>query len=204
VIAQLHGTIVEKQPPTLVIKVSGVCYEIDAPMSTFYYLPALGQETVLHTHLVVREDAHNLYGFYSKHEKLLFKDLLKVNGVGPRLALSILSSSSTDEFVCSVINHDAARLATVPGVGKKTAERLIIEMKDKLAGWPYNNGLLTNTVAAIDTKQLSWQQQELQDAISALIALGYKAAVARKAAAKVQTETMNSEIINEKLVILML
>src|SRR5688572_2521067 len=134
-IGQLHGIILEKQPPQLLLDVQGVGYEIDAPMSTFYKLPEIGKEITLLTHFVVREDAHHLYGFYSQEERLLFRTLLKVNGVGPRLSLTILSSIDPDEFARCVVSNDTASLVRVPGVGKKTAERLIIEMRDKLSSW---------------------------------------------------------------------
>ena len=134
-IGQLHGIIREKQPPQLILDVHGVGYEINAPMSTFYRLPDIGQEITLFTHFVVREDAHHLYGFSTREERLLFRTLLKVNGVGPRLGLTILSSIEPNEFVQCVINQDAARLICLPGVGKKTADRLIIEMRDTLSGW---------------------------------------------------------------------
>jgi Holliday junction DNA helicase RuvA len=115
----IRGILVEKQPPQLLINVGGVGYEIDAPMSTFYHLPDLGQEVTLHTHFIVREDAHLLYGFFTRDERSLFRTLLKVNGVGPRLALTILSSMETNEFIRCVINNDAESLVRLPGVGKK-------------------------------------------------------------------------------------
>src|SRR5436853_116691 len=132
-IGQIRGIIIEKQPPQLMVDVLGIGYEIDAPMSTFYQLPESGQEVTLFTHFVVREDAHHLYGFYTRDERLLFRTLLKVNGVGPRLALTILSSTSPEEFVRFVLNNDTASLVHLPGIGKKTAERLVIEMRDKLS-----------------------------------------------------------------------
>ncbi len=134
-IGQIRGIILEKQPPQLLVDVHGVGYEIDAPMSTFYQLPDVGQEVSLFTHFVVREDAHHLYGFYTRDERHLFRTLLKVNGVGPRLALTILSSTAPDEFVRCVLNNDTASLVRLPGIGKKTAERLVIEMRDKLSDW---------------------------------------------------------------------
>src|SRR5580704_18997800 len=134
-IGQIRGIILEKQPPLLTVDVHGIGYEIDAPMSTFYQLPEVGQEVSLFTHFVVREDAHHLYGFYTRDERLLFRTLLKVNGVGPRLSLTILSSTAPEEFVRCVLNNDTLSLVRLPGVGKKTAERLVIEMRDKLADW---------------------------------------------------------------------
>ncbi len=137
-IGQVHGILLEKQPPQLVVNVNGLGYEIDAPMSTFYQLPDVGLAVKLFTHFVVREDAQQLYGFYTREERSLFRTLLKVNGVGPRMALTILSSVSPDEFVRCVLDNDTASLVRLPGIGKKTAERLVIEMRDKLSDW-YKN-----------------------------------------------------------------
>ncbi len=134
-IGKIRGIILEKQPPQLIVDVHGIGYEIDAPMSTFYQLPEVGQEVNLFTHFVVREDAQHLYGFYTRDERLLFRTLLKVNGVGPRMALTVLSSVSPEEFVRCVLNNDTASLVRLPGIGKKTAERLVIEMRDKLSDW---------------------------------------------------------------------
>ena len=187
-IGQIRGIILEKQPPQLVVEAYGVGYEIDAPMSTFYRLPAERQEVSLFTHLIIREDAHHLYGFYTREERHLFRTLLKVNGVGPRLALTILSSVAPDEFVRCVLNNDTASLISLPGVGKKTAERLVIEMRDKLSSWspslPENVGMnLTQ----------SSRQHILQDAISALIALGYKPQEATRKVSKVDDGIASSE-----------
>jgi len=134
-IGLIRGIILEKQPPQLLVDVSGIAYEIDASMSSFCQLPDIGSEVSLFTHFVVREDAHQLYGFFTRDERLLFRTLLKVNGIGPRLALSILSSTTPDEFVHCVLNNDTGSLVRMPGVGKKTAERLVIEMRDKLGKW---------------------------------------------------------------------
>src|SRR5579872_3731939 len=134
-IGQVFGTLLEKQAPTVVLKVQDIGYEIDVSMTTFYRLPEPGQALTLFTHLVVREDAHHLYGFFTREERSLFRALLKVNGVGPRLALTILSSIEPEEFVRSVLNQETAKLVCLPGIGKKTAERLIIEMRDKLKDW---------------------------------------------------------------------
>lgn len=189
-IGQIRGVILEKQPPQLLVDVQGVGYEIDAPMSTFYQLPDLGQEVSLHTHLIVREDAHHLYGFYSREERLLFRTLLRVNGVGPRLALTILSSIAPEEFVRSILNNDTASLVRLPGVGKKTAERLVIEMRDKLSDWyqtPTNNGSLS-----LEQNNQN-RHQTLQDAISALISLGYKQQEANRIVTKIDDGAGTSE-----------
>jgi Holliday junction DNA helicase RuvA len=191
-IGQLRGVILEKQPPQLLLDVKGVAYEIDAPMSTFYRLPDVGQEVVLHTHFVVREDAHHLYGFFDRAERALFRTLLKVNGVGPRLGLTILSGVEPNEFARCIVNNDTANLVRLPGVGKKTAERLIIEMRDKLSDWqpvlPATDVELNQSV-----KKQGARHSILQDAISALIALGYKPVEASRAVAKVDDNLLGSE-----------
>lgn len=189
-IGQLRGIILEKQPPQLLLDVLGVGYEIDAPMSTFYKLPEVGQEITLLTHFVVREDAHHLYGFYSKEERMLFRTLLRVNGVGPRLGLTILSSIDPDEFVRCIVNNDTASLVRVPGVGKKTAERLMIEMRDKLSGWQLGSTKELNLVTTADSQG---RNQIVQDAVSALIALGYKPQEASRAVSKVDDGALSSE-----------
>jgi Holliday junction DNA helicase RuvA len=188
-IGQLRGTILEKQPPLLLLDVNGVGYEIDAPMSTFYRLPDVGQQIILYTHLIVREDAHHLYGFGDKPERALFRTLLKVNGVGPRMALTILSSMDTQAFVRCIAHNDVASLVNMPGVGKKTAERLIIEMRDKITQWQDSAPAPTNSVAS------SSRHLIVQDAISALIALGYKPQEASKVVSKVDDGMLSSEDI---------
>lgn len=188
-IGQIRGIILEKQPPQLLVDIQGVGYEIDAPMSTFYQLPDSGQEVTLFTHFIVREDAHHLYGFYTKDERLLFRALLKVNGVGPRLALTILSSITPDEFVNCVLNNDAASLVRLPGVGKKTAERLIIEMRDKLSDWCKGQP----TEGATLVQDHNSRHHILQDAISALITLGYKQQEANRKITKIDDGSASSE-----------
>lgn len=187
-IGQLRGIILEKQPPLLLLDVNGVGYEIDAPMSTFYRLPDVGQHIILHTHLIVREDAHHLYGFSDKEERALFRTLLKVNGVGPRLALTILSSMDTQEFVRCIAHNDTANLVRLPGVGKKTAERLVIEMRDKLSHW--------QDKAPVDSNTSSGSRNLIiQDAVAALIALGYKPQEASRAVSRVDDGALSSEDI---------
>jgi len=193
-IGQIRGIILEKQPPQLLVEVQGIGYEIDAPMSTFYQLPDILQEVTLFTHFVVREDAHHLYGFYTRDERLLFRSLLKVNGVGPRLALTILSSTAPGEFVHCVLNNDTASLVRLPGVGKKTAERLVVEMRDKLSDW-YQG---TPTAGTLPIKQgiegqSRGRHQILQDAISALITLGYKQQEAGRSVTKIDDGAASSE-----------
>lgn len=189
-IGQIRGVIVTKQPPQLIVDVNGVGYEIDAPMSTFYQLPDVGHEILLLTHFIVREDAQLLYGFYSAKERSLFRTLLKVNGVGPRLALTILSSVEPEEFVRCVLGNDTESMVRLPGIGKKTAERLVIEMRDKLSDWQSlpATGTTPQPVA-------TGRHQILQDAISALIALGYKQNEANRLVTKIDDGAANSETL---------
>jgi len=131
-IGRISGTLVEKNFPQIVVSCGGVGYEIDVPMSTFYPLPRTGEEVTLLTHLVVREDAHLLYGFITAPERAAFRQLLKISGVGPKVALSVLSGLSVDDLSAAVASEDAGRLTKIPGIGKKTAERLVLELRDKL------------------------------------------------------------------------
>jgi holliday junction DNA helicase RuvA len=131
-IGRIHGKLLEKHPPQIVVDVQGVGYEVYVPMSTFYQLPATGAEVTLHTHLVVREDAHQLYGFASEAERQAFRQLLKISGVGARTALAVLSGLSVSDLRDAVVSQDGGRLTKIPGIGKKTAERLLLELRDKL------------------------------------------------------------------------
>lgn len=187
-IGLLRGIIVEKQAPQILLEVNNIGYEIDAPMSTFYQLPDIGQSVTLFIHFVVREDAHHLYGFFAREERTLFRTLLKVNGVGPRLGLTILSSIEPHEFVRCVLNNDTARLVSLPGIGKKTAERLIIEMRDKLSSWQDSLSIQQTALTLPSGRNLL-----LQDAISALISLGYKPPEASRAVSKVDDGQLSSE-----------
>ena len=189
-IGRLSGIIIEKQPPELVVDVQGVGYEVSAPMSTFVNLPPLNEQVSLYTHLVVREDAQLLYGFATIRERLLFRSLLKVNGVGAKLALTILSGSDVDSFARSVEEGDAASLTRLPGVGKKTAERLIIEMRDRLKEVGSAMGLdeqITTNMPSADGAR--------KEALEALIALGYKAAEADKMIRSFDAQGMTTEQI---------
>ena len=186
-IGRLRGIILEKQAPDLVLDVQGVGYEVAAPMSTFFNLPAIDEEVTLFTHLVVREDAQLLYGFATVRERLLFRSLLKVNGVGAKLALTILSGSDVDDFSRSVQEGDAASLTRLPGVGKKTAERLIIEMRDRLKGISGAMGLKPVVSAAA---KLAGAKDE---AAEALVSLGYKPAEAERMIRSIDTDGLNTE-----------
>jgi holliday junction DNA helicase RuvA len=168
-IGHLRGKLAAKHPPLLLVDVGGVGYEVEAPMSTFYGLPGLGAEVSLHTHLVVREDAHVLFGFGTERERSLFRELIKVSGVGPRIALGILSGATVDEFHRCVETQDVASLTRIPGIGRKTAERLIVEMRDRLKAL----GGAAFAPSPGGTQAASRPQAE---AFSALVALGYKPA----------------------------
>jgi Holliday junction DNA helicase RuvA len=185
VIGHLRGRLVAKHPPQLVVDVGGVGYEVEAPMSTFYGLPATGAEVQLHTHLVVREDAHVLYGFGTERERSLFRELIKVSGVGPRIALAILSGVSVDEFQRCVDGHDVAALVRVPGIGRKTAERLVIELRDRLGGLP---GPSTGAGAAA-----AGPGGAQAEAFAALVALGYKAPEITRLLQKVDPSVSSTE-----------
>jgi len=185
VIGRLRGQILEKQPPLVLIEANGVGYEVQLPMTCFYELPDLGQEAIVFTHFVVREDAHLLYGFNNKQERALFRELIKVNGVGPKLALAILSGMSAPQFVSAVEREDITTLVKLPGVGKKTAERLVVEMKDRFKGL---NGDLFNSseieLPAASAAAASEADAEAE-AVSALVALGYKPPEASRLVSKV-------------------
>lgn len=176
-IGSIVGVLTLKAPPHLQLEVGGIGYEIEAPMSTFYGLPAVGERTRLLTHLVVREDAHLLYGFATEGERALFRQLLKISGIGPRIALAILSGVSDAAFAHAVREQDAAALMRIPGVGRKTAERLIVEMKDRLdASAPAGQSAAGPATGAE------------AEAYSALVALGYKPQEATRLLKAVDTE----------------
>ncbi|QPK63750.1 Holliday junction branch migration protein RuvA [Methylomonas sp. LL1] len=186
----LRGILIGKAPPQLLLDVHGVGYEVEAPMTTFYDLPALGEEVKLHTHLVVREDAHILFGFASETERMLFRVLIKVNGVGPKLALTILSGQSVEEFYRCVHDNDVKALVRLPGVGQKTAERLIIEMRGRLPE-------LSDTPQTKGQSGLgaSLAASPKQEAVTALCALGYKPQDAAKMVQAIATEDKSCEDI---------
>ena len=187
-IGRLTGVLLRKEPPALLLDVGGVGYELEAPMTTFYDLPAVGERVTLFTHLVVREDAHLLYGFSRESQRRLFRGLLKVNGVGPRVALAVLSGLSEEEFARCVLHEDLARLTQVPGIGRKTAERLVIEMRDKLARAPEGDASMSATTAAVPADPVS-------EAVSALVALGYKPHEASRAVRALPSKGLKAEEI---------
>lgn len=184
----LRGRILQRQPPHLLIDVQGVGYEVEAPMSTFYSLPDAGAEVLLYTHLSVREDAHVLFGFGTETERRLFRALIRVNGVGPRLALTILSGVSVDNFVRCVRNNDSTALTRLPGIGKKTAERLVVEMRDRLdeAGGEVAAGAVSMNAR--------------DEAMSALVSLGYKPLEASRMLQAIKdTNISSAELIRRAL-----
>lgn len=189
-IGRLRGTLAEKQPPHLVIDVNGVGYELEVPMTTLYRLPALGEPLTLHTHLVVREDAQLLYGFYDKRDRELFRELIRLNGVGPKLALALMSGLEVDELVRCVQAQDTSALMKVPGVGKKTAERLLVELKDRFKAWETLPGMATLVIEPSAGPAVSNAEN---DALSALISLGYKPQEASRAVALVKEDGLSSE-----------
>ncbi len=184
-IAFLRGKLVVKAPPVLVLDVLGVGYELEAPMTTFYDLPAIGTEIMLYTHLSIREDAHSLFGFANEADRTMFRSLIKVNGVGPKLALTILSGQSAEQLHRCIHDNDTLALMRLPGVGKKTAERLIIEMRDRLPQ-------LEDSISAAITPIMGNAKQE---AVSALCSLGYKPLDANKMVQGIHTEGKSCEDI---------
>ena len=182
-IGLLRGRILHKQPPQLLLDVQGVGYEIDAPMTTFYNLPNVGEDVTLYTHLAVREDAHTLYGFLQTTDRDLFRHLLKVNGVGARLALTILSGMEPAQFVQCVQHGDTDALVRLPGIGKKTAERLVIELRDRLAKDTTLPGAPSVDAAVVE------------DAVSALVGLGYKPQEASRMVRSLNVADLSSEEI---------
>ena len=192
-IGRLKGTLLTKQPPTLLLDVNGVGYEVDAPMSTFYQLPDIEQEVILHTHLVVREDVQQLCGFATTTERSMFRSLIKINGVGPKLALSILSAISANDFARCIQDSDTATLVRLPGVGKKTAERLVIEMRDKLKDWQTDT--TASDKSAVGMIEITHVVDPVEEAVSALIALGYKPPQASRMVTQIDSRDLTSEDI---------
>lgn len=183
-IGQLRGRLVRKAPPALIVDVGGVGYELEAPMSTFYRLPEIGSEVLLHTHLVIRDDAHLLYGFWTENERRLFRDLLRVTGIGPKIGLALLSGIDVDTFLLCVEAQDVDALTRIPGIGRKTAERLLIEMRDRIrALGPLPPG----------TSRLGQPAGAQAEAFAALIALGYRPAEVTRLLKSVDNEGAGTE-----------
>jgi|TARA_Y100000310_G_scaffold345590_1_gene466994 Holliday junction DNA helicase RuvA len=188
-IGRLTGALIEKSVPSLVMNVGGVGYEVEAPLTTFYRLPEVGAQLTLYVHFVVREDAQLLYGFTDKKERDLFRSMIRVNGVGPKLALTILSGMEALEFVKCVQSKDVASLVRVPGVGKVTAERVIMELDGRLQEW----GATVADDSATSREIVANRRNLVRDAETALVTLGYKPQEAAKAIARVQEEDLDVE-----------
>ncbi|RAH36654.1 Holliday junction branch migration protein RuvA [Halomonas sp. SL1] len=196
-IGRLRGTLIDKQPPWLLLDVAGVGYELEASMTTLVALPGVGEDVVLHTHLTVRDDAHLLYGFAREQERALFRALIKVNGVGPKLALAILSGMDEEAFIRCVMDDDVKSLTRLPGVGKKTAERLIVEMRDRFPHWEAEApaaGVAPSPGAAAEPRQ-----EPLAEAEAALVSLGYKPAEAARMLTGLEEEGSTEAIIKAAL-----
>jgi Holliday junction DNA helicase RuvA len=190
-IGQLRGILMSKQPPALMLDVQGVGYELDAPMTTFYDLPQEGSELMLHTHLVVREDAQLLFGFSTENQRNLFRHLLKISGIGPRVGLAILSGLSVKEFRLCINGEDVVRLTKVPGIGRKTAERVILELRGKqLPGMSADDDVAAGSVDDVRA-----------DAISALTALGYRAKDAEKVIGQLADQSDAGEALSSESLI---
>lgn len=199
-IGKLKGIIEEKLAPELLLDCNGVCYEVQMPLTSFYQLPEVGQAAAVYIHFVVREDAQLLYGFASKTERLLFRQLIKTNGVGPKMALTVLSGMSAEQFVRCVLNEDTSTLVKLPGVGKKTAERLIVELRDRLKDWGVESMPAQSGVTSIADEVFEMPVSAFDDAVSALIALGYSQAQANKSIKTIHKDGMSSEdLIKEAL-----
>ena len=190
-IGRLRGVLVWKQPPGLMIDAHGVGYELEASLTTFQIVPEVGADITLHTHLAVREDAHTLYGFAHLAERVLFRELIRVSGVGPRLALLILSGMSVELFGRCVRDGDATSLTRLPGIGKKTAERLIIELRDRIG----ELGSYSATVGLAGGSIVAPEARPVDDAISALVSLGYKLPEASRMVQSLETDGLSSEAI---------
>lgn len=188
-IGRIKGVLIEKSPPDICVDVQGIGYELQVPMNTFYRLPDIDHPVNLYTHFVVREDAQLLYGFYEARERELFRAVIKINGVGPKLGLAILSGIEASDFVRVVHNNDVAALTKVPGIGKKTAERLVIEMRDKLKDWPEAH----EGHAAVAGGGFAAGSVATEEAVSALLALGYKPKDAEKAIKAVAGDGLSSQ-----------
>jgi Holliday junction DNA helicase RuvA len=193
-IGRLQGTLLVKQPPQLLVDVQGVGYELEAPMSVFYDLPELGAPVTLLTHLSVREDAHVLYAFGNEGERALFRHLLKVSGVGAKMALAILSAMDAGRFAECVQYEDLAALCRVPGVGKKTAQRLVIEMKDRLATSPSSSGAAPLSMTS-PAQTGAAPASPVSEAVHALEALGYRPAEANRMARAASEQAESTEAI---------
>lgn len=187
-IGLIQGILLAKQAPEVLVDVGGIGYEVQVPMTTIYRLPQVGEKVTLHTHFVVREDAQILFGFADTRERKMFRNLIKVNGVGPKMALTILSGIESNDFVRCVRDNDTATLVRLPGVGKKTAERLLVEMRDRLKDWEFDG-----VASAVGGDTVAGSNNMLLEAESALIALGYKPGDASRMVSAVKEAVDSSE-----------
>lgn len=193
-IGRLVGKVVDRRATTIVLDVNGVGYEVDVPTGTLFGLPESNQTVTLFTHLAVREDAQQLFGFIDQANRDLFRQLIKVNGIGAKTALAMLSTLEADVLVACILHADADTLSKVPGIGKKTAERVILDMRDKLKTWGMaSSGESDITIAAVGSSASDYTMET--DAIAALVSLGYKAADASKAVKKVADPDHSSEVL---------
>ena len=201
-IGRLRGTLLEKTAPQILIECAGIGYEVTMPMTSIYALPKLEEEAIVYTHFVVREDAQLLYGFTNKVERKLFRLLIKVNGVGPKLGLAILSGMSADQFVSCVAHDDLTTIVKIPGVGKKTAERLLIEMRDRLKDWQSESQTPATDMMPLGGGDIltTFVNDAKGDAINALVSLGYSQGQADKAIKAVfAREKTSEELIRDAL-----
>lgn len=180
-INRLRGNLIAKQAPIVLIEVSGITYEVFIPINNFYRLPKIGEELTIHTHFIVKENEQTLYGFLDEKQRMLFRILIKVNGVGPKTALTILSGIETEILVSNIINNEVSNLTKMPGIGSKTAQRLVIELRDKVEEFH------SELEQQLDSSTV------VRDAVSALIALGYKQQEAQRAITKHKDKTISSE-----------
>jgi Holliday junction DNA helicase RuvA len=190
-ISRLQGILLTKDLPTILVDVNGIGYEVDIPMTTFYDLPEVGQPIILHTHLAIREDAHQLFGFLQELDRRLFRELIKVNGIGGRSALAILSGMSPTDFIQCILQENLSLLIKVPGIGKKTGERLIIEMRDRLKTLQKNT-----SIPAAATNSTSNHAKD--EALAALVSLGYRSQDAQKMIDKSYADQMTAEELIRK------
>lgn len=190
-ISWLQGSLLEKQPPSLVVNVNGVGYELEAPMSTFFALPEVGEPVTVYVHMVVREDAQLLFGFADKPQREMFRSLIRVNGVGPKVALAVLSTLSPQELLNCMTNEDVTLLCKVPGIGKKTAQRLLVEMKDRLEK--------EFAELSLEATATGRPQDGTRDAIDALVALGYKQSEANRVVKGLDSNLSSEDLIRQAL-----
>ncbi len=190
-ISWLQGSLLEKQPPSLVVNVNGVGYELEAPMSTFFALPEVGEPVTVFVHMVVREDAQLLFGFADKPQREMFRSLIRVNGVGPKVALAVLSTLSPQELLNCMTNEDVTLLCKVPGIGKKTAQRLLVEMKDRLEK--------EFAELSLEAAASGRPQDGTRDAIDALVALGYKQSEANRVVKGLDSNLSSEDLIRQAL-----